>query len=440
LAHKQKLNDRQLQLLGRIAASTEPVTSQEYTLAATVYALRSRGLVTTARRPAGTWVAAVTEAGRHYLEHGAYPPRNETRSSAAFRTSASGPEHRTRLDPAALVARVAASGGTLVIADPGPTTRARWLGAIQRAVLAGHRLHHTGRRRGDVVITLEHAVPGVAQPPAERVGRTIRRAPVGPLPRTKPHPLVAELQALLPAPTDSPAAVCARLDPRLPPVARPTLPRALRVLQLLFTQAEARGHAVRPADRSDQRRAHVFHLVLYGHAYPMAVVEYDGVLVLKLDGLFSGRRIWGDGVRTRLEHKIGDVLACLELRAEQAEQRRREREALQRVHEQAREAKAAQYRAIFAQQYATTVLSEQVAHWRLARDIRALAAQIQEQSASDSTASHDTRAWLAWALAQADRIDPAAQPLAVPHIPEPTPQDLARYLDQQPRATPEAHA
>lgn len=62
-----KLNERQLTVLRRIYDSQTPVTSDDSHLAATVYALRNRGLVATPRA-GGRWSAELTEAGRQHLE------------------------------------------------------------------------------------------------------------------------------------------------------------------------------------------------------------------------------------------------------------------------------------------------------------------------------------------------------------------------------------
>jgi hypothetical protein len=68
----KSVNARQLALLRRIADGVEPVTSHEYHVATTVYALRNRGLVATTRTGGGAWTASITEEGRHYLAHGHY--------------------------------------------------------------------------------------------------------------------------------------------------------------------------------------------------------------------------------------------------------------------------------------------------------------------------------------------------------------------------------
>lgn len=85
-----KPRPHQLDAVRRIADGQQPITSQEPALATTVYALRTRRLVTTPRSD-GVWTAVITDAGRYYLEHGEYVGSatggsTPTRSSAPRRT------------------------------------------------------------------------------------------------------------------------------------------------------------------------------------------------------------------------------------------------------------------------------------------------------------------------------------------------------------------
>ena len=70
---RRPVNDRQLDLLRRVANAREPVTSAEPTLATTVYALRARGLLRTERRDGG-WAAILTHDGAFFAQHERYPP------------------------------------------------------------------------------------------------------------------------------------------------------------------------------------------------------------------------------------------------------------------------------------------------------------------------------------------------------------------------------
>jgi septal ring factor EnvC (AmiA/AmiB activator) len=63
-----------------------------------------------------------------------------------------------------------------------------------------------------------------------------------------------------------------------------------------------------------------------GNEFAVSLREKDGLLRVVLPSENSSRRLWSDGSRTAVEDKLGDVLANIESRAEEAEQRRLERE------------------------------------------------------------------------------------------------------------------
>ena len=409
------LNSRQVAVLQRIVHGGEPVTSRESALAPSVYALRRRGLVKTMWAD-GMWVAQPTSAGRLSCEQLAFEP--------AISPSANTPESASRaprnvaaVSPAAaLVARVRAAGGSLVFADPDADTRATLRGLIHTALQAGHRLHFTGRLYGDVVIALDTRPP---TEPDATVDQCVS-APAGRSKTRRTHPIVSQLRAL------SATAGCGcPPDPRLPSVPSRALPRALRVLNVLLIQAEARGHTIRAPSPVD--RPHTVGIVVLGHEYRVLLVEHGGILTLKLDGVYSGRRVWVDGKRTRLEQRLTDVFTCLEERAAQAERRRQEREQLAREAELARQTEIARYRAAYARDYAVGVLREHAAAWHLAEQIRALCAHV--RGTAHEADQVDTARWITWALGHADHIDPTRQALAIPEIPEPSADELDRYRD-----------
>lgn len=324
-----KLNARQVALLRRIVEEREPVSSSEPALAVTVYALRSRGLVIT-RRAGGGWVAQVTDSGRLHLEQLAHRAAAGATAHMQEQHPATTPRNAAAVAEAvALVMRVQRAGGSLMFTNPDPDSRAALRATIQTAIRAGYQLHYTGRLRGDLVISM--AAPAVARAqPATGSGKASARRPAA----RRTHPVVAELRALA-ASADGVAVP----DSRLPPVPRKVLPRALRLLNLLLTEAESRGHAIRAPSPGAQRPCAV-RVAVRGHDYRIVLGEYSGILTLKLDGIHTGRRVWVDGTRTRLEQKLGDLLDSLEERARQAEHRREEREQLAREAEIARQAES----------------------------------------------------------------------------------------------------
>jgi hypothetical protein len=125
------INQRQLDLLRRIADGGKPVTSDEPHLAITVYALRGRGLVSTRRR-AGGWIAEISDAGRLFLGHGQHP-------------DAITPPEPARIDeipepsitPRRVLEELRSGGGSLTVADPTWDTRAAWRRAVHALRASG---------------------------------------------------------------------------------------------------------------------------------------------------------------------------------------------------------------------------------------------------------------------------------------------------------------
>ncbi len=71
----RRVNDRQLEVLQWIADGCPDGKwpENDFSYKTSAWALKARGLVTI-KGHARTWTAAVTEAGTHYIEHGAFPP------------------------------------------------------------------------------------------------------------------------------------------------------------------------------------------------------------------------------------------------------------------------------------------------------------------------------------------------------------------------------
>jgi hypothetical protein len=437
-----RINERQRALLERIADGTEPVTSAEYALATTVYALRSRKLVRTVRRSGG-WIAEVTDDGRYFLEHGHRRPADEAPRPSARPTSAAQPAPLPEIDPAELMARLTEAGGTLTIAEPDHPTRAMWRAAARRAidgglVPPGSALHHSGRSYGDLVLRLEAS----AEPP-----RTPRYPPICvPERLVKPHPVVAALRAA-PGPLQ---------------VSRLHQQRALRLLEALFREAERRGYKVSLADK---RRDCVTVVAVDGHSYPVKtkeltdrsphvptatelaekarsewtrIPEYDytpnGRLQIALEQYWhseEGRRhrtTWSDGQGSRLDDKLPEVLAEIEARAAEDERRRLEWARQQDVQ---RDRKREAIRWAYAQlveHHRATELSEQVGAWIKASNIRRFCVAVRATHGGDRVPTAAELEWLAWAESYADRLDPTKHPVVGPEDPEPEYPSLRPFL------------
>ncbi|MFF0043625.1 hypothetical protein ACFYRG_47000 [Streptomyces mirabilis] len=416
---RTKLNERQLDVLRRICHGGTPITSDDSGIAATVYALRTRGLVTTAWAH-GRWTAAPTEAGLRHLA--------PTDVTPAPRPSAGAPSAAP--EAAELISRVQQAGGNLRIANPTPDERARWRRALHSAradhlVPDGHHLQHTGRDKGDLVITLR---PG---PPPRR-----------PTPPGNTVPVVEDL----PLDRLHPAAVTAHI-----PACPECQPRARRILHALCRAAEAKNYTV---SNPEPGSAACLVITIGDSSFPLSFHEgayevpdasgakyawqrvtarttrpsHEFELSLEHSYVHRGRRShWGDGQRWRLEDKLPALFREIAHRA-QTEYAR-----LQVEH---REKEETRQRWLTAMQQAHTAhledhrleaLRTQVQAWQEATAIRAYCDALEAHHVAPDAAEAAT-SWTNWARAYADRIDPVLQD---PRLPEPsaiTPEDLRPYL------------
>jgi len=137
----------------------------------TARALQGRRLVTVSRR-GGRWSATLTERGRYYLDNGRHPavagtattttgeiPENSSTQAVA---GGKGSQPSVIQEATALIERLQANSGTVVVPDPDADTRASYRRAVHAAkqhklVPDGYDLRHTGRNTGDLVVRLYSA-------------------------------------------------------------------------------------------------------------------------------------------------------------------------------------------------------------------------------------------------------------------------------------------
>lgn len=236
----------------------------------------------------------------------------------------------------------------------------------------------------------------------------------------RPHPLVSRLRK------------GEGMNDRLRPldVTRNSVSRALRIMHALLTEAERRGYGVRESSTTYQGGQREACIVVSGHEYALTVRERNSRLQVWLPREYFGRRQWNDGIRRALEHKLDEVLQELESRAVQEEARRINREAERLERQRAWERAMEQARKRHAEAYWSETLRQQVASWRLARDIRKYCDGLRATLSSiDEVARADVESWLAWAETHADEIDPIVHPPGQPEVPVPKPEDLRNHLD-----------
>jgi hypothetical protein len=446
------LTEGQLVLLRRIADGSRPLTFADSRLAASVYALRSRKLVsTTSQRH--YWSATITDQGRAFLELGRLPASTKAAATPGHTAVA---KRDTTISVPELVRLVQDAGGELRLVDPTPPERAAWRRAIHAAKLGGlpdgYRLRHSGRDSGDIVIRLVLVEAEVARPaaPDVRVPARLNRL----------HPILVATREVAQAGDDGwihtmyqPGVLHLR-------VSRSSLTRALRIAQGLFAEAERRGHTVEAMSPGGSRCAGGAGLHIGGQRFELTFAEESDrsphVLTAaeqarkshwsyapKWDLTPSGRLVLrhghsdgalaADRVRWKLEDRLGRVLAHLEelatdldIRdAQHAAEELRRRESEQRDWEEAMRSARSQ----LIESHRAEHLDDQIERWEQASKIRAFVANVRSGFAAPMAVDPKTEEWLSWATDYADTIDPLLGPVYMPETPKPTHAALEPFLD-----------
>ena len=441
MAHRKTLNARQLAVLQWISDGCPdgPIGGTSARISAG--ALHNRGLVKTSGG-GPSWVAAITDDGRDYLAGAAGPKALPPRQANESVTEA-------------LVNQVIGAGGSLrlpreLYRRPGTPDYQRRAELAERhgRLPAGKRLIVKVLSRDELQIDLVDAPEGTF--------RTPQPVPV-PARVTRYHPVVQQFRSLS----------------QRHEISRAALPRVLRVLHGLLTEAERRGYSVTSApDTPEVRSWHPIwtgvangHVVIgvdgyaarvriheeglrgrthYAHQTSSftygaggrsvpSIREYEqgatGRLTLTLVSGFSERRrasTWADRKRASLEEKLPDVLCEIEIRA--AEDRHRTRIAEQKAAEREKAWEEAMRvgRERHAEHHRATTLAEQVRACQQASEIRAFCDAAQRQRGSDGAAAR----WIAWARGYADRLDPLHGALSEPETPtNVAPEQLRPFLD-----------
>lgn len=256
------------------------------------------------------------------------------------------------------------------------------------------------------------------------------------------HPLAAWINQALEKAEEDPSAIltsdaewCGVIR-----VSKGTQERAIRILDALFRAFEARGHtmaydkekkyafvqigAVRETftleellDRKEreltkaQEKDKVKNPWMY--SYPVYYKVPSGKLCLKASGGWALERTsWADGKRQRVEECLNRFMAVMakaavkdleqQIEWEREELERKERE---RLAEERRKRKLAEQRKLWA------LLTESTS-WRESQRIREYVGAIKErarQLGSSAQEDHALSEWIAWALKQADSLDPMAE-------------------------------
>lgn len=457
------LNDNQVAVLSWIADGCPEGAMEGYSHKTTAIALQNRKLAVVSKS-GGIWRATLTGAGAYYLEHGIFQPTPEApgRQRQPRPSAPSLPrrvERRTqrprrvattpkRLSPTEqLIADLLANGEIKV---PGPD-RAKYEARVAAAVRFGkvpegkQLVTDGGRWSREYVVRLRDAPAWLTA--------TLEPIPLSVMLR-RPHPVVTVLQR----------------EKRLVGLDRSVVHRALLLIQALAAEAVRRGYTVRETKITTdaygyQRREtkDQFTITVGHHSVGVEfrqevnrarheptpaeeikaasdrwyrIPKYDVTpsdrLSIHLSGRFEHRQSkWSDGATGQLEAWLAQIVQEIELRAKAAEQERlaavaeaeRRRRQWERAMDQAKEDYAENFRA--------RVLFRQVDSWVRTGQVRdyldALQATIDTIADSDDALA--AKEWHRWAEEWVATADPLVQPLAMPVVPEPKPDDLKPFLN-----------
>nr|AHE14543.1 hypothetical protein asmbl_3 [uncultured bacterium] len=294
--------------------------------------------------------------------------------------------------------------GLVRVPAPAEDVRAAWRRIIHAVrtsgrVPEGWHLLHRGRNSGDLVVELRRG----QHPYAEYMRQLTRQVPVPEL-LTGLHPLVESLRG--------------QRD-RLPESAE-NQSRALMVVESLVRGAERRELGVRGATGRT-----LVEVIAGGMPYGVQVSEQRAKrltrLAVTITGQgFDGRPGWTDGPDRPVEETVEEILAEILRRAEWVRQQRAEQER-QAAEHRAREQAAA------VRAHCVEELREQVEAWLEAAAIRRHCDELVAAGMDPEDA------WIRWALAQAEDLDPLNDP---PGMPGPPPDRPAvRYQPGSPVAS-----
>ncbi|MFC8663962.1 hypothetical protein [Streptomyces sp. NPDC057199] len=457
---KYSLNDKQLELLKQVAAAPNAFEARG-AHSGVLWALQQRTLVKSSYGATGRQIVVLTADGRFYLKHGKHPKEVEEDKQRLKNDPA-----QAALAPAdgpALLARIREAHGTITVPNPGPRTRARWRAAYYHALHHGHvpdgcKLRFNSRDKGDMVLRfLDQAALKAAEPPVIPTVEVPDQLP------PKPHTLIARtLKKLGRSKTTVDTRNLADVVPLS--VSRHLTDRALRIAHALITEAERRGYEV-TTDSSLHRGEATHRLVIRigVHDYPWEITERttkapheptpqelrnlekhpwsqkppkydhnpDGRLMIASphrSAYYSSPYSHSDGVRWKLEDRLGHLLRDLEGLAVHAEERRIAREQEEAVRQRDWYRALRQARAAQITQHRSAVITDQVGRWRLAEDIREFCSAARQSGAATD--------WTQWAEHYAASIDPLTTPLNTPPDPPAAQHNLREHFRGDTHAHP----
>ena len=260
----------------------------------------------------------------------------------------------------------------------------------------------------------------------------------------EPHPLIARTErSLRSVRLDEKGLVSPRAKRALRvSVAPESIDRAMRILDALVKAVEERGWAVKPEVTPGQSPRTV--VTVDGERIQICITEklqreeqepepkgnarpdswtysykryrYRPTGLLSLEILTEAgswiRRKWSDGKRRQIPSHLGSVVATLPLLAEAIKSQRREQEEARKRREAWEQERAVKLRVIREEEERLSELDAEVDAWHRSQRLRAYVAAVESAAevVSDPAIDHRELAhWIAWATAQAERLDPLVE-------------------------------
>ncbi|GAA3177904.1 hypothetical protein GCM10017688_32920 [Streptomyces ramulosus] len=458
----RQVNERQLSVLQWVGAGCPVGVWETSSYKTTCQALQNRGLVTVSRK-GGQWSVALTTAGQYYLAHGTYPPRRsrprkpqvatpQPRPTRALETPAAGRKPSPPRQPRVtfteqLLQELTEAGGRVVKSGGGPGS-ANWPSRIAAARRSGKipetKELHGSWCRGGYEITLVDI-------PAWRLA-ALQPVPV-PSRLTRPHTVVRAIQN----------------EPRPLGLTKSVQGRTLRLIQALITAAEAEGHSssagqtgFAPPSHRRRRASPHFTITAQGQAVGFLVLQeqdrtehvatekelaeakknswikiprFDHTPSERLRFVLSGGQPhraseWADIPGRSLEDQLAEITQEVTLRGNAAERRRLDEIEAARQKRVRWEAAMEKARVQYAEAYRVRRFEAQEAAWRHAIRLTEYVSAVRTrvEAMPPGQARTEAEAWIDWAAAHVECLDPLNTPPRLPDIPEPRADDLRPFL------------
>jgi len=395
---RKHLNDRQLEVLRWIANGCPDGVMLDSSYKTTTVALRNRGLATVSKR--GGWHAGVTDVGRHYFEHGAYPDDDgATRPSARAVPTPPKPAAKPKPPRPNPVSAEPSSATPEPMLDPEMPARAvpvpEHLRNLHRVVAA----LRDGKRQIAIPASLRKRALRIIQAlaaAAEELGWTVQS--IEESRTTWGHPWNSDDLVVI-----STGETC----------------EGVRLIQ----EDDRTPHTPTARELAQKKSWSYTRIPEYDYT-PSARLRIE--LATNWDGR---RHTWGDRQRWTLDDKLGQVIDEIDFRSRAAREKRIEREAEEAERRRRREIAIENAKVGLRESHRAEVLLSEIQDWKTANELRAYLDGMESRIAQlPDPDAEDALAWLGWCREYSRGLDPLERTVGMPEDPEPTDEALRPFL------------